>query len=327
MISVLDLFKIGIGPSSSHTVGPMKAALRFAEELAATKRIGEVRRVTIDLYGSLALTGKGHGSDTAVMLGLSGERPETVDPDAATALIEHIRSKGRILLGGLHDVPFIEERDLALNMGEALPFHPNGMRCQAFDDSGAQIASRDFYSVGGGFVVTAEEVGREAPSPPVPYPFASAAELVALARSRGCSIAAIVRDNEYAMHGASAVDEHLRRIAATMRACIARGCRTEGELPGQFKVRRRAPSLLRNLQDAHGRNSVAPHEAFDWVSLFAIAVNEENAAGGKVVTAPTNGAAGIIPAVMEYHRRFYGAEAEDTASTFLLTAAAVGILA
>ncbi|HYG84991.1 MAG TPA: L-serine ammonia-lyase [Azospirillum sp.] len=327
MISVLDLFKIGIGPSSSHTVGPMKAALRFVEELAAAKRLGDVRRVAVGLYGSLALTGKGHGSDTAVLLGLSGQRPETVDSDAVGPLLECIRSTGRIALGGLHDVLFEEEGDLVFHMAETLPFHPNGMRFQAFGGDGAEIASCDYYSVGGGFIVTAGEAGLEAPSPPVPYPFSSAEELVRLARSCDLSIAAVVRANEEAMHGRTALDEHLRRVLATMRACIARGCRTEGELPGPFRVRRRAPSLLRQLEGAHGRNSVAPHEAFDWVSLFAIAVNEENAAGGRVVTAPTNGAAGIIPAVLEYHRRFYGEEDETAGFTFLLTAAAVGILA
>ncbi|WP_448189185.1 L-serine ammonia-lyase [Azospirillum sp. sgz301742] len=327
MISVLDLFKIGIGPSSSHTVGPMKAALRFVEELAATEKIGEVRRVTVGLYGSLALTGKGHGSDTAVLLGLSGERPESVDPDAVEPLLERIRSTGRIALGGRREVAFDEGRDLMFHMGELLPFHSNGLRFQAFDGEGGEVASRDYYSVGGGFIVTAEEADREAPSPPVPYPFTSASELVALAQANDLSIAAVVRANEDVLNGRAVLDEHLRGVLATMRACIARGCRTEGALPGPFKVRRRAPSLLRQLEGAHGRNSVAPHEAFDWVSLFAIAVNEENAAGGRVVTAPTNGAAGIIPAVLEYHRHFYGEEGEDVAFDFLLTAAAVGILA
>ncbi|WP_431857136.1 L-serine ammonia-lyase [Azospirillum sp.] len=327
MISVLDLFKIGIGPSSSHTVGPMKAALRFTEDLTAAGRLGEVRRVVVGLYGSLALTGKGHGSDTAVLLGLSGERPETVDPDAVAPLLARIRTTGRLALGGQREVAFDEARDLLFHMGESLPFHPNGLRFQALDAEGRELAARDYYSVGGGFIVTADEAGREVPSPPTPHPFASAADLVGIAQATGRSIADVVRANEEAMHGRAALDEHLRRVVATMRACIARGCRTEGELPGQFRVRRRAPSLLRQLEGAHGRNSVAPHEAFDWVSLFAIAVNEENAAGGTVVTAPTNGAAGIIPAVMEYHRHFYGEDGEEPAFTFLLTAAAVGILA
>ncbi|MCW2239384.1 L-serine ammonia-lyase [Azospirillum canadense] len=327
MISALDLFKIGIGPSSSHTVGPMKAALRFLEALAAGKRLGDVRRVLVELYGSLALTGRGHGSDTAVLLGLAGQRPETVDPDAVAPLLLRIRADGRLALGGVRDVAFDEGRDLCFNMGEVLPVHSNGMRFHAFDGDGRELAVHDYYSIGGGFIVTGEESGEEGPTVSVPFPFANAADLVALAQAHGLSIAELVRANEEAMHGPGAVDEHLRRVIATMRACIDRGCRTDGELPGPFKVRRRAPSLRRKLENGRGSNAVAPHEAFDWVSLFAIAVNEENAAGGKVVTAPTNGAAGIVPAVMEYHRRFYGEEDEATAFTFLLTAAAVGILA
>ena len=327
MISVLDLFKIGIGPSSSHTVGPMKAALRFTEELAAGKGIGEVRRLTVELFGSLALTGKGHGSDTAVLLGLAGQRPETVDPDAVADRLGRIRATGRLPLGGNGDVAFEEGRDLLFHMAESLPFHPNGLRFRAFDGQGREMAVRDYYSIGGGFIVTAGETGEEVQAQSVPYPFANAAELVTLAQANGLSIAELVRANEEAMHGPAVVDEHLRLVVDTMRACIARGCRTEGVLPGPFKVRRRASSLRQSLEGGRGRNIVAPHEAFDWVSLFAIAVNEENAAGGKVVTAPTNGAAGIVPAVLEYHRRFYGEEDEATAFTFLLTAAAVGILA
>lgn len=328
MIGVLDLFKIGIGPSSSHTVGPMKAALRFVEDLTARHAIAKVARVVVRLYGSLALTGKGHNSDTAILLGLSGERPETIDPDSVAPLLERIRNSRCIALGGHHAIAFNEAEDLLFLMGETMPFHPNGMRFQAFDADGNELASADFYSVGGGFIVSGDaDAETDAPAQPVPHPFTSADELVALAQTRGLTIARVVRENDYAMHGKTVVDDHVNSVLEAMRACIERGCRTEGLLPGPFKVRRRASALFQKLQNARGRNAATPHEAMDWLSVYAIAVNEENAAGGKVVTAPTNGAAGIVPAVLEYYRRFYGDSDPDAPATYLFTATAVAILA
>lgn len=325
MISVLELFKIGIGPSSSHTVGPMKAARRFA--LAAADASPAVGRVAVRLCGSLAFTGKGHGTDIAVVLGLAGEEPERIDPDAVPAKLARIRSAGRLALARGREIAFDEKRDIVFDLEERMPLHPNGMRFSAFAAGGEEILAREFYSIGGGFVVTPDMFGVPPAAETVPYPFASAAELLALAHRHDKTIAEIVMANERAQRDEDGILTYLRKIVATMRACIARGCEQDGELPGPLKVRRRAASLMRALEKDRGRNAVNPTEALDWLNVFAIAVNEENAAGGRVVTAPTNGAAGVIPAVMEYHHRFYRDEQEKTAFTFLLTAGAVGLLA
>jgi len=325
VISVLELFKIGIGPSSSHTVGPMKAARQFA--LAAADMTPPASRVAVRLCGSLAFTGKGHGTDAAVMLGLAGEEPEKIDPDSVPATLARIRAAGRLALAGKREIAFDESRDIVFDLETRMPLHPNGMRCGAFAAGGEEILGQEFYSIGGGFVVTPDAFGKAPPAESVPYPFASAADLLALARKHNLTIAEIVMANERARRDEGVVRDHLRAVVAAMRASIERGGRQEGTLPGPLKVRRRAAQLKRSLERDRGRNAAHPTEALDWLNMYAIAVNEENAAGGRIVTAPTNGAAGVIPAVMEYYRRFYADESEASAETFLLTAGAVGILA
>jgi L-serine dehydratase len=305
-ISVLDLFKIGIGPSSSHTVGPMRAARRFTQFLADDGVLARAARVRTDLYGSLALTGRGHATDRAVILGLQGQRPDEVDPDRIADLVQGVRSAGRLALAGSHPVPWDEARDLLFHQQEFLPTHPNGMRFTAFDADGNELASTEYYSVGGGFVVSRAEAEAGAtgasPSPrPVPHPFSSAAELLEHGRRHGLSVADVLRANETAWRPAAETAAALDRIWQTMEACIDRGCRGAGELPGGLRVRRRAAKLYRSLS---GEPAADPLTTLDWVSLFALAVNEENAAGGRVVTAPTNGAAGIVPAVLAYYARF-----------------------
>jgi L-serine dehydratase len=330
-LSVFDLFKIGIGPSSSHTVGPMWAALRFVRTLETRGVLEHVRRVRADLYGSLALTGRGHATDKAIVLGLAGERPDTIDPDAVEPLLAAVRS-GRVLrLAGCMDVPFDEADDLVFHGDESLPRHPNGLRLTALDGAGGAVAGDTYYSVGGGFVVSEAEAkaghaGGDAPAGRVPHDFRSAAELLEIGQRTGLSIADMVRQNETAWRTPAETDAGLDRIWAVMEQCIERGCRGEGVLPGGLQVPRRAGRLFRTLQ---ARPLAAdPLAALDWVSLFALAVNEENAAGGRVVTAPTNGAAGVIPAVLAYHVRFLaGAGAADQGvREFLLTAGAIGSL-
>jgi len=327
-ISVLDLFKIGVGPSSSHTVGPMRAARRFAQSLADAGLLERVARLQTDLYGSLALTGRGHATDRAVMLGLHGERPESVDPAAIEGFVGRVRAERRLALVGTHDIDWVEPRDLLFHQREFLPTHPNGMRFTACAADGAALAAGEFYSVGGGFVVSREEAasgetGAVPPPRPVRWPFDSAAELLAVGHEQGLSIADIVRANELAWRPAADTDAALDRIWRVMDECIERGCRGEGILPGGLKVRRRAATLYRSLS---GEPTADPLATLDWVSLFALAVNEENAAGGRVVTAPTNGAAGVIPAVLAYYVRFVPGASPEGIRTFLLTAGAVGVL-
>ncbi len=328
-LSVFDLFKIGIGPSSSHTVGPMWAALRFVQGLETSGVVGCVGRVRVDLYGSLALTGRGHGTDKAVLLGLSGERPDTVDPERVEPLVSEVRERNRLRLAGRRDIPFRESTDLVFHEDESLPRHPNGIRLSAFDAAGAELAFETFYSVGGGFVVSEQEAaagragGNERPEA-VPHDFHSASELLDIGRRTGLSIAEIMRANEQVWRSPDEIDAGLDRIWATMEQCLERGCRAEGELPGGLHVRRRAGRVFRDLQARSG--TADPMAALDWVSLFALAVNEENAAGGRVVTAPTNGAAGVIPAVLAYYRRFLPGADERGVRMFLLTAGAIGML-
>jgi L-serine dehydratase len=327
-LSVFDLFKIGIGPSSSHTVGPMWAALRFVRSLEEQGLLAEVRRCRAHLYGSLALTGRGHATDRAILLGLSGERPDTVDPDLVEPLVARVRSRHRLDLAGRASITFHEETDLVFHEDESLPRHPNGMRLAAFAEE-KTLASETYYSVGGGFVVSEAEAaagrtGGNDPPAPLPYPFASAAELLEVGRRAGLSIAEVVRANEAAWRPAVDTDAGLDRIWAVMQECIERGCRGEGLLPGGLNVYRRAGQLARNLK---ARSAPAdPLAALDWVSLYALAVNEENAAGGRVVTAPTNGAAGVIPAVLAYYRNFVPGAGAAGVRTFLLVAGAVGML-
>ncbi|HWL80913.1 MAG TPA: L-serine ammonia-lyase [Roseomonas sp.] len=325
---VFDIFRIGIGPSSSHTVGPMRAAAGFVRELGKKGLLPQVARVRAEMFGSLALTGRGHATDIAVLLGLSGEWPERLNPDDATRTVAAIRAEGMLRLDGRHPIPFVEDEDLLLHQRETLPGHTNGMRFTALAAEGAVLEELICYSIGGGFVATEEELAREigpAPAVALPYPFASGAEMLTMAARSGLSIADMMRANEQARGlGTQAIEAGLRRIAEAMRDCIARGMRGEGHLPGRTHLRRRAAALHRDLL-ARPREA-DPMTVSDWVSLFAIAVNEENAAGGRVVTAPTNGAAGIVPAVMHYYERFVPGATSEGMHDLLLTAGAIGVL-
>lgn len=330
-VSAFDLFKIGIGPSSSHTVGPMRAARLFALRLAHDGLAARTARAKAELYGSLGATGKGHGSDKAVLLGLAGHEPDSVEVERIPALLQAIRGSGHLALAQGPTIAFDERNDLVFQRRESLPFHANGMRFAAFDAAGALLSERCYYSVGGGFVVS-DEVAADgtrqkaiAPDTTVlPHPFHTGDELLARTAELQCSIAELMRRNERHWRDAAAIDAGLDRIWATMQACVARGCATDGTLPGGFKVRRRAHALHTALTAKPASDD--PLLVLDWVNLFALAVNEENAAGGRVVTAPTNGAAGIVPAVLHYYARFVpGADAAGVRD-FLLTAAAIGIL-
>jgi L-serine dehydratase len=326
--SVFELFKIGIGPSSSHTIGPMLAARRFLAEAEATGAFELVTEVTAELFGSLALTGRGHGTDGAILLGFAGELPDRIDVDNAPARLDAIRRHERLSLLGRQEIAFSESRHLVFHMHESLPRHPNGLRFTARAASGSILLQRIYYSIGGGFVIGENEAPPSAADVAcVPYPFHSAAELLAVAASNSMTIAELAFANEVATQPASAVLEGLDRIWSAMQACIERGLGSKGELPGPFRIRRRAYELHQRLLADHGRNEHdRPLHELDWVTAFAIAVNEENAAGGRVVTAPTNGAAGIIPAVLQYYCRFFPGADRRHVHTFLLTAAAVGSL-
>jgi L-serine dehydratase len=332
-VSVFDLFRVGIGPSSSHTVGPMRAARLFAERLRNEGLLERTARVQCDLYGSLGATGKGHGSDKAVLLGLAGHEPETVDVDAVPGLLQRFREEEKLPLAGSQPVHFAAS-DLRFHRSRTLPFHANGMTLRALDAAGETLAERTYYSVGGGFVVS-EEVAADgsrhraiAPDTTVlPFPFHSGAELLALCEREHISIAELMRRNERHWRADADIDAGLLHLWSVMQQCVARGCRTEGVLPGGFKVRRRAPELWRQLTaQAATPGPQDPLAVIDWVNLFALAVNEENAAGGRVVTAPTNGAAGIVPAVLHYYRRFVPGSTDAGVVDFLLTAGAIGIL-
>ena len=335
-VSVFDLFKIGIGPSSSHTVGPMRAARLFAGRLAGDGLLQRTARVQALLYGSLGATGKGHGSDKAVLLGLAGHEPDTVDVDQIPLLLAAMRRERRVPLLGRHTIGFDEKTDLVFKRREALPFHANGLRLLAFDGDGGVLQERCYYSVGGGFVVS-DEVAADgsrhkavAPDATVlPHAFSTGDDLLRLTAELGCSIAELMRRNERHWRSDADIDAGLMKIWRVMQDCVERGCRTDGVLPGGFKVRRRAKALREQLT-AHPEQALRdPLQVLDWVNLYALAVNEENAAGGRVVTAPTNGAAGIVPAVLHYYTRFVphaGEATEAGVADFLLTAAAVGIL-
>ena len=329
-LSIFDLFKIGIGPSSSHTVGPMWAANRFLLELDARSLIDGVARAEVHLYGSLALTGKGHATDKAVILGLAGEVPDRVDADQADQLVARIHSEGRMKLHGRRDIAFDARRDVVFHFGESLEQHPNGMRFAAFDDSGATLLETVYYSVGGGFVLSETEIaqddGGDGSNIEVPYPFDSAAELLEIGRGTGLSIARIVLENEKAWRDETETREGIKTIWSAMETCIERGCRESGTLPGRLGVKRRARRLKEDLLAQQDQTPQDPLILMDWVSLYALAVNEENAAGGRVVTAPTNGAAGVIPAVLAYYMRCVPGADEEGLITFFATAAATGML-
>lgn len=332
-ISVFDLFKIGIGPSSSHTVGPMRAARLFALRLANDGKLAHTARVVSQLYGSLGATGKGHGSDKAVLLGLAGHEPDTVDVERIPAYLAEIREDRRIVLAGGHAIAFDEPKDLILHRRETLPLHANGMAFAAYDAAGQLLDERTFYSVGGGFVVSQEVLAdgskRKTIAPDataLPYPFRSGDDLLALTAQHGLSIAEVMRRNEAHWRPAAETVAGLAQIWQVMQDSVARGCRTEGTLPGGFRVKRRAADLHRQLTAASEQAASDPLQVMDWVNLYALAVNEENAAGGRVVTAPTNGAAGIVPAVLHYYTRFVPGATATGIEDFLLTAAAIGIL-
>ncbi|RFU40371.1 L-serine ammonia-lyase [Actinomadura logoneensis] len=326
-ISVFDLFKIGIGPSSSHTGGPMAAAHRFARGLEQDGLLARTASVQAVLYGSLGLTGKGHGSDKAVMLGLEGDKPELVDVDTVDERLARVRETKTLNLFGSHQVPFVVGEHLVFERKISLPGHPNGMRFTAFDADGEELRAKVYYSVGGGFVVDENATGADrikADDTVLPYRFDSAAELLELCHETGLSVSALMLENEKAFGRSEAeIRAGLVELWHVMRACVDRGCSREGLLPGGLKVPRRAPRLHRKLV---AEKATDPLHAMDWVTLFALAVNEENAAGGRIVTAPTNGAAGIIPAVLHYYDRFVPGADDEGVVRFLLTAGAVGVL-
>jgi L-serine dehydratase len=326
-LSVFDLFKIGIGPSSSHTVGPMIAADRFVRGLSQDGQLDSVERITVELFGSLGATGKGHGSIPAVALGLMGERPDAVDPELTPERIDTISSSGQLSLLGEHPIRFDLADDIILHRTKKERFHSNAMAFRAFDSGGAVVAERTFYSIGGGFVLDDTQVSGDdivvAPDQTsVRYPFRTGDELLAHASATGLRISDIVMANEMAWHTEEYVREGLLRIWSVMQKCIQAGINNKGVLPGGLKVRRRAPQLAEKLAAATGSHD--PLIAMDSVNLYAIAVNEENAAGGRVVTAPTNGAAGIIPAVLQYFHDFHAGADDDCTVRFLLVAAGIG---
>lgn len=328
-ISILDLFSIGIGPSSSHTVGPMRAARQFAIQLYEKGYLGETESIKAELYGSLGATGRGHGSDKAVLLGLEGEEPESIDTRLVDSRADTIRTKGRLNLLGQKDIRFREARDLVLHKRKSRPLHPNAMRFIALDASGETLLQVQYYSVGGGFVLDEHQISSDetnangAESQPV---FDSAEHLLEICRERQCSIADVMLASEAAFRPERETRDALLHIWQVMQECVNAGCRNDGILPGGMKVRRRAPSLFRELTKSHEAALCDPLTVMDWVNLYALAVNEENAAGGRVVTAPTNGAAGILPAVLHYYVRFCRNADAEGVIRFLLTAGAIGLL-
>ena len=328
-ISVFELFKIGIGPSSSHTVGPMRAACQFANDLRYTGLLAETTAIRTELFGSLGATGRGHGSDKAVLLGLEGEDPETIDTETAQPRAAAIRKQGALILLGIKPIPFRERDHLILHRRRSLPYHPNGMRFSALNAADEALCVKVYYSVGGGFVVDEDAAGADRikeDDTVLPYPFFSGDELLKLCEEHGFSISRLMLENEKAWRSEEEIRQGLLRIWEVMRTSIQRGCEKEGVLPGGMRIPRRASKLYRDLCSRPEAALRDPLTTMDWVDLYALAVNEENAAGGRVVTAPTNGAAGVIPAVLQYYDRFCPVASADGIVRFLLTAGAVGIL-
>ena len=339
-LSVFDLFSVGMGPSSSHTVGPMRAAHLFSSALSDAGLLPKVAHIRIELFGSLGATGRGHGSPKAIMLGLAGETPETVDVEGIEVWLATIRKSGELAVLGTHTISFTEKRDLIFSRSRTLPYHSNGMQFVALDAQQQSIHSRIYYSVGGGFIVDEDAASADCiieDKTVLPYPFSSGEQLLALCQQQGMSISELMLANETVWRSEAKINKDIMILWQVMESCIARGCRTEGVLPGGLKVKRRAADLHQKLAASQGAD---PLEVLDWVSLYALAVNEENAAGGRIVTAPTNGAAGIIPAVLNYYINFCSVsnelsnnntaqcnkEKEKDIRCFLLTAAAVGML-
>ncbi len=331
MISVFDMFSIGIGPSSSHTVGPMRAAHAFVQALAEQDSLARITRVEVELFGSLGQTGIGHGTGKAVIMGLAGFDPESVDVEMIPGFLAEVDASQTLLLNQSHRVEFPRTGAVVFHRRKTLPLHSNGMTCRAFVGD-ELVSEQSYYSIGGGFVVKAEDFSATKSQAevaqianPAPYPFKSAAELLRLCRENGMSISSLMMANEKVNRSEEEVVQGLREIWGVMQACVKRGCKTEGILPGGLKVKRRAPSLYRKLTSESQYNK-DPLSVMEWVDLFALAVNEENAAGGRVVTAPTNGAAGIIPAVLHYYDKFVQPVDDDALVQYFLTAAAIGIL-
>ncbi|MEU6180557.1 L-serine ammonia-lyase [Streptomyces coeruleorubidus] len=324
-ISVFDLFSIGIGPSSSHTVGPMRAARMFALRLRNEELLAPTAKVRAELYGSLGATGHGHGTPKAVLLGLEGDSPRTVDVESADARVETIKTGGRLKLLGEQEIAFSYDDDMVLHRRKALPYHANGMTLWAYDASGAELLTKTYYSVGGGFVVDEDAVGADRiklDDTVLKYPFRTGDELLRMAGETGLSISALMLENERAWRTEEEIRAGLLEIWRVMEACVARGMSREGILPGGLKVRRRAANTARKLRSEGDPKALA----MEWITLYAMAVNEENAAGGRVVTAPTNGAAGIIPAVLHYYMNFVPGADEEGVVRFLLAAGAIGML-
>jgi L-serine dehydratase len=328
--SLFDLYKVGIGPSSSHTMGPMRGARRFAVELEAAGVLDQVAEVRVDLYGSLALTGRGHGTDRAVLLGLSGEEAATIDPATIEPKLAAVRSSGRLAILGRHEVPFRDAEHLIFHRDQMTPpgavtQHPNGVRFTALDAAGNVLRTSTYFSIGGGFIMAdgEEQAPKAATEAPLPYPFTSAAEMLRMAAEKRLAIWELMLENESALRSREEVRAGILHIWSVMQACIERGMTTEGVLPGGLSVRRRAPRLAARLKE---KGSVDPLAPLDWVTVYAMAVNEENAAGGRVVTAPTNGAAGVVPAVARYYRDFVPDADEEGILRYFLTSAAVGVL-
>lgn len=329
-VGVFDLFKIGIGPSSSHSVGPMRAAELFLADLKRQGKLEDVGHVEVDLYGSLALTGIGHATDIAVLMGLQGEVPDEIDPESVSAKLSAIRESKSLLLAGQRSIPFVEKTGLLFHRKTFLKGHPNALRFRAYAMVGSEkpLLEETYYSIGGGFVIRedCEAKGIEHPLSAVPFPFQSAADLLRLTEEKRCGISEIALENEKTFRSEAEIRSGLMKIWETMQSCVERGCHNEGILPGGLSIRRRAPSLFQTLSGRPETNMRDPLNVLDWVDLYAIAVNEENAAGGRVVTAPTNGAAGIIPAVLCYFDRFCPESTPEKIQQFLLTAAAIGVL-
>lgn len=326
-ISTFHLFSIGIGPSSSHTVGPMRAAKQFMLNQKQSGLLDSIKQIKIDLYGSLALTGKGHGTDLAMILGIEGESPEEVDPSQVDANLKRVRHNHKILLLGKFSIPFEEGKHLIFHCDKQLPYHPNGMRFTTYDSRGKELASEVFYSVGGGFIVDHKSASLDKPlggdQEKLPYPFQTCDELLMIGKLHQMKFHEIMLENEKIWRSPEEIDRGLLHIWDVMKECIHRGCHAEGILPGGLNVKRRAAGIFHSLTTRKVKN---PSEVLEWVSLWALAVNEENASGSRVVTAPTNGAAGVIPAVMSYYEKFTETPTSQGIIIFMLTAAAIGVL-
>lgn len=329
-VNIFDLFKIGIGPSSSHTVGPMRAAYFFAKDLQKSGDLSTVSRIKIELYGSLGATGKGHGSDLAVLMGLYGELPDTIPTELTAERIAHIREHHQLTLLGEHTIAFNEAKDLVLHKKKALKFHANGMRFEAFDANGEVLHQSVYFSVGGGFIINEDAIEGEDPlqeaEAALRYPFSTADELMQICEQEGLRVSDVMLANEAAWRSETETREGLLTIWRTMQECIQNGINAEGILPGGMQVKRRAALMHQKLIERPEASLCDPLNILDWVNLYALAVNEENAAGGRVVTAPTNGAAGVVPAVLNYYHRFISGASDDGVVRFLLTAGAIGLL-